>query len=78
MAYGPKPPKPPKRPERPAPKPPKPPAPKPPKRPPAPMQKTSPEDYWQDNGKKKTDDAAGKPVKGSGSRKGLDTTKWGR
>ena len=25
-----------------------------------------------------TNDAAGKPVKGSGSRKGLDTTKWGR
>ena len=54
------------------PKPPAPPDPKPPKlkprKPPAPQ---NPFD------EKNTEDDAGKPVKGSGHRSGLDTTKWG-
>ena len=51
--------------------PPEPPAPKPPRRKPPKPPKSS---FDEQN----TNDAAGKPVKGSGSRKGLDTTKWGR
>tara|TARA_R100001530_G_scaffold75364_1_gene52955 strand:+ start:2979 stop:3128 length:150 start_codon:yes stop_codon:yes gene_type:complete len=43
-------------------KPPKPPAPKPPKNP-----------FDEQN----TNDATGKPVKGSGHRSGLDTSQWG-
>ena len=40
----------------------------PPRKPPAP-----PAPWDEQN----TEDAAGKPVKGSGSRKTLDTSKWG-
>ena len=51
---------------------PKPPKRKPPK-PPAPRAPKPKNPFDEQN----TNDAAGQPVQGSGSRRGLDTTKWG-